>query len=69
MNLISQAKAHLKSNNMSYVQHLLFALYHGVLCLISGIMLIIHGLMPCFFQTSGSDLADLLNKTFAKRKQ
>lgn len=55
---------HLTENNMSYIEHMIFALYYGCCCLLAGLYLIIHSVLPCFFQTAGSDLVTNLNKIF-----
>ena len=55
---------HLKENNMTYIEHLIFALLCGLYCLVAGFYLIIHAILPCFYQTAGSDLVSRLNKIF-----
>jgi len=65
MNLLQKWTSHLKNNNMNYTEHLIFALYYGILCLLAGIYLIAHSIFPCFFQTAGSDLVKKLNKIFS----
>jgi len=65
MNLYQKWNHHLKENNMTYIEHMIFALYYGVLCLVAGLTLIIHSILPCFFQTAGSDLVKKLNKIFS----
>ena len=65
--LIAKAKQHLLENNMTYVQHFKFALKHGSLCVIAGFYLIAHAVLPCFFQTAGSDLVKKISKVFATR--
>ena len=60
---------HLKENNMSYTQHLFFALLYSYLCLIATIYLIIHALFPCFCQTAGSDLVRMMAEVFKKRSK
>jgi hypothetical protein len=62
-------KQHLIENEMTYREHLLFAISHGVLCLEAGMLLIIHGLFPCVFQKAGSALIDKLNQSFNQHKQ
>ena len=68
MNLYQKWIDHLKQNNMNYIEHLTFALYHGFICLFAGFYLIVHSLLPCFFQKAGSDLLDELNKSFLNSK-
>jgi hypothetical protein len=64
--LILRAKEHLTENNMSYYQHLKFAMALGFLSLFSGCSLIVHAVFPCWFQTAGSNLVTKLSKTFNK---
>jgi hypothetical protein len=68
MNLLSKWKNHLQENSMTYMEHFIFALYHGLLCVLAGCYLIFHAVLPCFFQTAGSDLVAKLNKTFKQTK-
>ena len=50
---------------MTYVGHLVFALFYGILCLLAGFYLIVHSILPCFFQSAGSNLVKKLNKRFS----
>lgn len=67
MNLKKKWINHLKENKMNYTEHLTFALYYGVLCLYAGITLIIHSLLPCFYQDTGSNLVSRMSRRFKKR--
>jgi Trk-type K+ transport system membrane component len=67
--LILRAKEHLTENNMSYYQHLKFAMLFGFLSLLAGCCLIVHAVFPCWFQTSGSDLVQSMAIVFKKRKK
>jgi hypothetical protein len=67
MNLKNKWINHLKENNMSYIEHFIFALFYGLLCLLAGFYLVVHAILPCFFQTAGSDLVGKLDKRFKKR--
>lgn len=60
---------HLKENNMTYLQHLFFAVRYGLLCVIAGILLVFHAIFPCWFQTSGSDLVRKMALVFKKHNQ
>lgn len=68
MNLISKWTQHLKENNMTYTEHLSFALFYGILCLLAGFYLAVHAFIPCFFATTGSDLVSKLSKKFGKNE-
>jgi hypothetical protein len=59
---------HLQENNMTYVEHMIFALFYGVCCLLAGLYLIIHSVLPCLFPTAGSDLVTKLSKRFKKQR-
>jgi hypothetical protein len=66
MNLYHKWIQHLKENDMTYLQHLIFAFFYGSCCLLAGLYLIIHSVLPCFFSTAGSDLVKRLNLIFKK---
>ncbi len=68
MNIRKKWNNHLKENNMTYIEHLIFALYYGCCCLLAGFYLIVHSVLPCFFPTAGSDLVYSLSKRFSKNE-
>lgn len=53
---------------MTYCEHLMFALGYGFVCVKAGWYLIVHGILPCFYQKAGSNLIRTLDKAF-KRNQ
>jgi hypothetical protein len=67
--MVKKWRHHLKENNMTYRSHLVFAVSHGLLCLEAGLLLIIHGLLPCFFQRAGTLLVKKLNKSFDQQRK
>jgi hypothetical protein len=67
MNLRKKWIHHLQTNNMTYIEHLMFALFYGFCCLLAGLLLIVHSILPCFFPTAGSDLVTKLSKSFKKQ--
>lgn len=67
MNLKKKWIDHLKENNMSYYEHMSFAMFYGFNCLAAGFFLIAHSIMPCFFQSAGSDLVRIMAVVFKKR--
>ena len=69
MNLSKKWQQHLKKNNMTYREHCRFAVSHGFLCLEAGLLLIIHGFLPCFFEKAGTLLVRKLNKSFDQHRQ
>ena len=68
MKFLNRWNKHLSENQMTYCEHLLFALGYGFACIKAGGYLIIHGLLPCFYEKSGSNLIHTLDKAF-KRNQ
>ena len=67
MNIRKKWIEHLQENNMTYIEHLIFALFYGVCCLLAGLYLIVHSVLPCLFPTAGSDLVTKLSKRFKKQ--
>ena len=53
---------------MTYLEHLIFALFSGIYCVLAGVYLIIHSILPCFFPTAGSDAVAKLSKRFKKQQ-
>jgi len=66
---MNKIRQHLKENNMSYYQHFKFAIFHGLVCILAGLCLVIHAVLPCIFQTAGSDLVQSLAVVFNKRRR
>lgn len=62
--IIKNSIHHLKDNNMSYCQHLVFAAGHGLRCIKAGICLILHSIVPGILPKTGSNLVNELNKSF-----
>lgn len=69
MNLQKRWLNHLIKNHMTYREHWRFAVSHGFLCLEAGLLLIIHGFLPCFFEKAGSILVRKLKKSFDQHKR
>ena len=68
MTLRKKWNEHLNENNMTYWQHLKFAVGHGFICIRAGIYLCVHGLLPCFRRRAGTRLVQRLEKVFTERK-
>jgi hypothetical protein len=66
---MNRTKQHLEENNMTYYQHFKFAAFHGLVCILAGVCLVIHAFLPCIFQTAGSDLVQSLAIVFKKRRR
>lgn len=63
--MIKSCIEHLKSNNMTYWKHFLFAGSHGIRCINAGLFLICHSIIPGLFPKTGSRLVSELNKSFS----
>jgi len=59
--LIYLLKKHLNDNCMSYTEHLQFSSYLSYLLFTGSIKAVIHSFIPCFYQTSTSDLIAYIN--------
>tara|TARA_B100000902_G_scaffold284953_1_gene270948 strand:- start:2334 stop:2555 length:222 start_codon:yes stop_codon:yes gene_type:complete len=68
MNLRKRWNEHLNKNNMTYWQHLKFAVFHGLCCIKAGIYLCIHGFLPCFRRKAGERLVHRLEKVFTEKE-
>lgn len=66
---ISKWQKHLYENKMTYWQHWLFAIGHGIRCIRAGVYLCIHGILPCFYQQAGSKLVSQLEKEFTEHRK
>lgn len=67
MNLYKKWIQHLAENDMTYFEHMKFATFYASCCLLAGLYLVIHSILPCFFPTAGSDLITNMGKGFKKR--
>jgi hypothetical protein len=67
--MIKKSIDHLKENNMSYTQHFVFAITHGVKCIKAGLFLISHAVIPALFSKTGSNLVNQLNKNFVDHNE
>jgi hypothetical protein len=64
--ILKKSKEHLQENKMTYSEHFLFAYSHGVTCIIAGLCLIIHSIIPGVLASTGSQLVTKLNENFKK---
>jgi len=53
--MIEKCKKHLNSVSESYFQHMAFAFKMGATCILTGLMAIIHGILPACFEKSASE--------------
>jgi len=54
---------------MTYCEHWMFAVCHGLRCIKAGFCLILHGNFPCFLVHTGSELIHKLEQDFTKREK
>ena len=66
---VKKSIEHLRHNDMGYVEHFKFASGHGVECIKAGLLLIIHSIIPAFFEKAGSNLTNKLNKVFTEQNE
>jgi len=59
---------HLKEQNVGYFQHMCVAFAFAFQLLIAVIILTIHGIVPCWFEYTGSDIVNSISKEFKIRK-
>ena len=69
MTLTKKWKEHLPKNNMTYCEHFVFAVGHGLGCIRAGIYLCIHGILPCFYRHAGSKLVHKLEIDFVDHEE
>ena len=55
---------HLRENDMTYLEHLAFAVSHGVSAIVLGIALIVHGILPFLFPRAGRALKVRLSEDY-----
>ena len=60
---------HLEDNDMTYWEHFRFAAGYGVLCIYHGLLLVIHSLIPAYFDLTGGELTNKLNKVFTDQNE
>jgi hypothetical protein len=62
--MFNKSIGHLKENNMTYGEHFIFACINGLYCIKTGLMLIVHSIIPAYFSCAGINLTNRLNKVF-----
>lgn len=55
---------HLIDNNVSYTQHMTFAIKCSFDAIKAGLCLLIHSIFPCYFQKTGSTIIRQLSEKF-----
>jgi len=60
MNLLERTERHLKLSEVTYIDHLKWAIYSGFLLIAIGIASIIHGIFPALFEgTTATKIIEL----------
>ena len=54
---------------MTYWEHFRFAAGYGVVCIYHGLLLILHSLIPAYFDRTGGKLTNKLNKVFTDQNE
>ncbi len=61
--MIQKSRQHLIDTEELYFQHQRFALRYAFSCFTAGLMALVHGLIPAFFQTAASEkVQELANR-------
>lgn len=66
--MIQQAREHLRRNRMTYLSHMRFASFHGALCIRAGLMLLVHSVVPGWYERAGSDHVRRLKASFDRHE-
>lgn len=66
--ITSYRSEHLKAVNMSYFQHMAYALGYSIATLGTSAIFLIHAFIPDLFKTTGSDSISALHKHFQEER-
>jgi hypothetical protein len=66
--IYTQMCDHLKTTNETYFQHMRVALTLSAYALTTGVVFLIHALLPCTFKTTGSGLLKRIQEIVDTRK-
>ena len=67
--MFKKSKQHLRENDMTYLKHFRFASGYGFKCIITGVLLIFHSIIPAYFSKAGANLTNKLNKVFTDQNE
>ena len=67
--MIQRSRDHLRRNRMTYTGHMRFASLHGALCIRAGLMLLIHSVVPCWYERAGSEHVRRLLESFDRHEE
>jgi hypothetical protein len=66
--MIGACRKHLASVNESYFQHLGFALFFAARLFAAGFAVLVHALIPCLFEKTGSRIINQLHDRLHNRQ-
>ena len=58
--MFKRSKQHLASVDETYTQHMGVAFRYGLTCIKAGLMALVHGLVPAWFETKASEVVQEL---------
>lgn len=67
--MIDKCKQHLDGVHEDYVTHLFFAIKIAALCFFAGVALVVHALVPAFFERTGSTTIFKIQELITERKK
>lgn len=66
--MIQRSRDHLRRNRMTYTGHMRFAAWHGAFCIRAGVMLLVHSVLPCWYERAGSEHVRRLKESFDRHE-
>ena len=66
--MIQRCRDHLRRNRMTYTGHMRFASSHGAACIRAGLMLLVHSVVPCWYERAGSEHVRRLKASFDRHE-
>jgi hypothetical protein len=69
MDCLKEFREHPAAAGQTYLQHMGFAVRFGLRMLAGGAAAIVHGLVPCWFQTTGSRAVKALHGRLQQRDE
>lgn len=66
--ILAASRDHLRRNRMTYLGHMRFASWHGAACIRAGLMLLVHSVVPCWYERAGSEHVRRLKASFDRHE-
>lgn len=66
--MIQLSRDHLRRNRMTYLGHMRFAAWHGAACIRAGLLLLVHAVVPCWYERAGSNHVRRLKESFDRHE-